>query len=134
MTETDLMNSIRVALSEKGCTVFRCNVGKIKTADGRYFDTGLPVGYSDLFGFKPGGQVFFIETKMHPRKPTEEQSKFITAVKKKGALAGVAYSVEEALQIIEEDEYSRYLKLGYDDIYSFPEYMERIKNESINRR
>ena len=63
MTETDLMNSIRVALSEKGCTVFRCNVGKIKTADGRYFDTGLPVGYSDLFGFKPGGQVFLLKRK-----------------------------------------------------------------------
>jgi hypothetical protein len=42
MTEHDIQNSIRLKLSELGYCVFRVNVGKFETADGRWFDTGLP--------------------------------------------------------------------------------------------
>ena len=45
MTEQDIMNSIRIKLSEMGFTVFRANVGKFKLADGRWFDVGLPKGF-----------------------------------------------------------------------------------------
>ncbi len=60
-TESLIQNQIRVVLSRAGHMVFRANVGKVKTADGRFFDTGLPKGFCDLFGFKPNGQIFFIE-------------------------------------------------------------------------
>ncbi len=50
-TESLIQNQIRVELSKAGHTVFRVNVGKVRMADGRYFDTGLPKGFSDLFGF-----------------------------------------------------------------------------------
>lgn len=101
MTETELMHRVMLAVQERGNQIFRTNVGKVRTPDGRYFDTGLPKGHSDLYGFRPDGQIFYIETKLHPRKPTKEQRQFILAMIAKGAAAGVAYSVEEALKIVE---------------------------------
>lgn len=101
MTETELMHKVMLAVTEAGNQIFRTNVGKVRTPDGRYFDTGLPVGHSDLYGFRPDGQIFFIETKLHPRKPTKEQRRFILAMIAKGAAAGVAYTVDEALKIVE---------------------------------
>lgn len=100
MTETDLMNAVMLAVSSYDCVIFRANVGKVKMADGRYFDTGLPKGHSDLYGVKHNGRVFYIETKMKPRKPTVEQCRFLKRMIEQGAAGGVAYSVEEAMQII----------------------------------
>lgn len=102
MTEQDIQNMIRVAVSKENI-IFRANVGKVRTIDGRYFDTGLPQGFCDLFGFRPDGQIFFIEVKKPGGKVRDKQIKFIEAVKKKGALAGIAYCVEDAIQIIEGD-------------------------------
>ena len=103
MNETDLMNNIRLALSERGATVFRANVGKVKLPDGRWFDTGLPRGFSDLFCVK-NGRVYFLEVKVKPNKPTEEQLRFIEVMKRKGCAAGVVYSVGDAVRILEEQE------------------------------
>ncbi|HEM4402309.1 TPA: VRR-NUC domain-containing protein [Streptococcus suis] len=98
--EHKIQNDIRVGLTEVGCLVFRANVGKVRTSDGRYFDTGLPRGFSDLFGFRPDGQIFFIEVKNKNGRVRPEQEKFIERMKKRGALAGVARSVEDALDIV----------------------------------
>lgn len=101
MTEQDIQNLIRIAVS-KNNMIFRANVGKVKTADGRIFDTGLPPGFCDLFGFRPDGRIFFIEVKKPGGRVREVQKHFIDVVKRNGAIAGVAYSVEDALKIIEE--------------------------------
>lgn len=98
MTEGDLQNLIRLELSRRGFTVFRANVGKFKLTDGRWFDVGLPQGFSDLFAVK-GGKISFIEVKIHPNKPSTEQLNFIEQMINQGCKAGVAYSVEEALDI-----------------------------------
>jgi hypothetical protein len=58
MSEHALQNEIRVKLSSLGYTVFRVNVGKVKMKDGRFFDTGLPVGFSDLLALKEGRACF----------------------------------------------------------------------------
>lgn len=100
MTETDLMNAVMLAASAKDCVIFRTNVGKVRMTDGRWFDTGLPKGHADLYGVKRDGRAFYIETKLKPRKPTKEQCYFLKRMLEQGACAGVAYSVEEALQII----------------------------------
>jgi hypothetical protein len=50
---------------------------------------------------RPGGKVYFIETKIKPNKPTEEQTAFIEKMRGLGCGAGVAYSVDEALKICE---------------------------------
>ena len=101
MKEIDIQNSIRAALS-KHAVVFRGNVGKVRMADGRFFDTGLPKGFSDLFGFrKSDGRIFFIEVKNAKGRVRPDQEHFIKKMEEYGALSGVARSVEDALKIIE---------------------------------
>lgn len=98
--EHTIQNEIRVALTENGYTVFRANVGKVKTVDGRWFDTGLPKGHPDLYGFRPDGKIFYIEVKNANGRVRPEQKQFIQTVKARGALAGIARSVEDALDIV----------------------------------
>lgn len=101
MNETDLMNTIRLGLNQYGI-VFRANVGKVRMQDGRFFDTGLPKGFSDLFGFRfSDGRIFFIEVKTPTGRIRPEQTQFIETMKSRGALAGIARSVEDAIQIVE---------------------------------
>lgn len=104
MTEEHaIQNAIRIALSEYA-TVFRANVGSGMTYDGRHFETGLPKGFSDLFGFRHSdGKVFFIEVKTPSGRLSKEQKHFLEQMRKHGAVAGVARSVEDALKIIQED-------------------------------
>lgn len=99
-SEHKIQNDIRVRLTEHGCLVFRANVGKVRMVDGRWFDTGLPKGFSDLFGFRPDGQIFFIEVKNKTGRVRPEQKKFLERMRQNGALAGVARSVEDAMDII----------------------------------
>ena len=68
--------------------------------DGRWFSTGAPKGFPDLFGFRPDGRIFFIEVKNETGKLRPEQERFIEQMRKRGALAGVARSVEDAMQIV----------------------------------
>lgn len=103
MTEEHIIqNNIRIALSND-CVIFRGNVGKGFTKDGRYFDTGLPKGFSDLFGFRKfDGRAVFIEVKTSKGKPSKEQKNFINKMLSYGAIAGVCRSTEEALNLIKE--------------------------------
>lgn len=131
MSETDLMNQIMVALSQDGHFVYRCNVGKFKMADGRWFDTGLPVGFSDIAGHRVSDcRALYLEVKKRDAKATPkkartaklqemkdlgatsiemlraddwmkigatpDQAQFLTAMRRRGALAQVVRSVEDA--------------------------------------
>lgn len=99
MNETDLMNSIRLKLTEKGFAVFRANVGSVRMPDGRFFKTGLPVGFSDLFAVKDGF-IWFIEVKVKPNRPSAAQINFLKRMSENyGCEGGVAYSVEDAERI-----------------------------------
>lgn len=97
MNEGTLMRAIMLALAESGHMVFRANVGSFQMADGRWFDCGLPKGFSDLFGFTSDGRPFFIEVKAPTGRVRPEQRLFIDAMRAKGAVAGIARSVEDAL-------------------------------------
>lgn len=101
MTEEHrIQNEIRIAVADK-CILFRMNVGKGYTKDGRYFDTGVPVGFSDLFGFrKSDGKAVFIEVKTPTGQTTAQQKKFLNAMLKAGAVAGVCRSVKDAEELI----------------------------------
>lgn len=98
MTEHDLQNSIRIKLSKLGYIVFRANVGKLKLPDGRWFDTGLPKGFSDLMAIKEG-KTFFLEVKVGKNKASPEQLNFLEQMKKRGCGVGICYSVEDAIKI-----------------------------------
>lgn len=98
--EIDVQNSIRLALNPYAI-VFRANVGVFSTVDGRKISTGLPKGFSDLFGFrKSDGRMFFIEVKNENGKVRPDQKHFIETMQKNGAIAGVARSPEEAIALI----------------------------------
>lgn len=98
--EHKIQNEIRIALSLY-CVIFRINVGVVKTPDGRYFDTGVPKGFSDLFGFrKSDGKAVFIEVKTKTGRISPQQLHFIEMMRNEGAIAGVCRSAEEALELI----------------------------------
>lgn len=118
--EKALMDSVMLWCGQNGYYCFRCNVGLMFTkrkptmtdsdwvcmatgerASFSHMATGLPKGFSDLLVIRPGKSPAFVETKVHPRKPTEDQVRFIEAMRSAGCSAGVAYSLDEARKIIE---------------------------------
>lgn len=102
MNESDVQNSIRLALNPYA-VIFRGNVGKVRTADGRYFDTGLPPGYPDLSGFrKSDGKKIFIEVKTDKGKLRKEQIHFLETMKQYPVIAGVARNPADAIKIVTE--------------------------------
>jgi hypothetical protein len=95
------MRSIMVALSEDGHFVARANVGLFFTKDGRPVHAGLPVGFSDLFGHRAGdARAFYLEVKTPTGRATPQQLAFIAAMQRRGALAGVVRSVDEARAVL----------------------------------
>lgn len=102
-SEHEIQKQIQVAVSRNGCTIFRTNVGKVKTADGRWFDTGLPKGFPDLMGFRwSDGRIFFIEVKSATGRPRPEQITFHNFLQSHSVIHGIARSPEDALKIVKE--------------------------------
>lgn len=112
--EHKIQNEIRNALVGK-CLLFRANVGQawsgevisrdngeVTLANARPFSSGLPNGFSDLFGMTLDGRFIALEVKTPEGRVSEEQEKFIAAIKKRGGLAAVVRSVEEALRVLAE--------------------------------
>lgn len=98
--ETVFQNKVRAALCKKyGGICLRWNSGLFRPVDSpdRIVRIGM-VGVSDLM-YIGNGYVAWIELKEKPNKPTKEQLQFIEEMKKMGHRAGVAYSIEEALEI-----------------------------------
>ena len=104
MTEEHrIQNEIRAAVAPY-CIIFRMNVGAGRTEDGRYFSTGVPCGFSDLFGVRiSDGRAVFIEVKTPRGRPTKQQSNFINKMRSYGAVAGICRSVEDAVQLITKE-------------------------------
>ncbi len=112
MTEQDIQNKIRLALSQYG-TVFRTNAGEFWQGELRYSREfkqrvlinlrkieGLPKGFPDLL-FLGQGQAAFIECKTGTGKLSEEQRRFASLLQKYSLPHGVARCAEDALKIIE---------------------------------
>lgn len=104
ISEHSIQSAIMAAVSKHQCTVFRSNVGKVKTIDGRWFDTGLPKGHSDLYGWRwSDGKVFYIEVKNEKGKPRPDQIRFHKMLTKHHIIHGIARSTDDALKIIDEE-------------------------------
>jgi len=115
-SEHKTQNAIRLALSP-GSTLFRANVGRgwvgqlvsnqggmVMLSNARPFTTGLPVGFSDLFGWVTVDGVarfLALEIKSKTGRVTPEQENFLAAVKRAGGLAGVARSIDDARKIVQ---------------------------------
>lgn len=127
MSEHKIQNDIRLGLSANkrgvywranvgqawtGNKVVRNNDGSITIHDPRPFQTGLPKGFTDLFGMTlfeitPAhvGRTLpiytGIEVKRPGKQPSEKQAKHLNLLRNRGAIAGVATSPEEALALTE---------------------------------
>lgn len=131
--EHSLQNNIRNALAGIA-HIFRANVGRgwtssrppLRTQAGaitvtlhpgdvllrqaRPFDTGLPPGFGDLFGFVPVvvtpdmvGTTVPIYVGLEVKdagKATPQQQAYLRAVQNNGGRAGVVRSVDEAVKIV----------------------------------
>lgn len=101
MKEGDIQRAIMIALSADGHAVFRGNVGMFWTKDGRPIKSGLPVGFSDLFGHRRQDcRAFYFEVKTAKGRPRPEQSAFLAAMRSRGAIADVVRSAQEALELL----------------------------------
>lgn len=64
----------------------------------------LVPGFPDLCGFRRSdGKAVYIEVKTATGRVSPEQQHFIEVARKAGALAGIARSVEDALEIVKGD-------------------------------
>jgi hypothetical protein len=102
MKEMDILRLIMVALSEKGCVVWRNNVGVLKNAAGIPIKFGLCVGSSDVIGISPDGRFLAVEVKTDKGKPSPDQIRFIEAIKRKGGIAGIARSASDAVALLSQ--------------------------------
>ena len=100
MKESALMHYIMEALSAHGHVVFRANNGLFFTKDGRPVRSGLPNGFSDLFGFSTDMRPFFFEIKTATGAVRPEQELFLAAMRSRGAVAGVVRSLDDALNLL----------------------------------
>lgn len=97
------MRQIMAALSADGHFVARANVGLFWSADGRPIKSGLPRGFSDLFGHRRSdARAFYLEVKTPTGRVRPEQQAFIDAMRRRGALSAIVRSVEDAKQAISE--------------------------------
>lgn len=99
--ETKLQNEIIVALCQNGCVTRNHTVGQFFTKYGGVVNIGHN-GEADVWGHRiADGKAFYIEVKLPGEEPRPAQQKFLDAMKRAGAIAGCAHSVEEALNIVQ---------------------------------
>lgn len=102
-SEHKIQNNIRIALSRHQCTVFRVNVGSVKTPDGRFFSAGVPSGHPDLYGYRwSDNQIFYIEVKNERGRPRKDQIRFHNFLQSHNVIHGIARSPEDAIKIVKE--------------------------------
>lgn len=107
MNEADLMRSIMIALSNDGHFVARANVGLFFTKDGRPIRSGLPTGFSDIFGNRMGdAKAFYLEVKTPTGRVSTEQLAFLHAMQMRGAISGVVRSIEDAREVLRKSHQS----------------------------
>ena len=97
ISESRLVYECMQLLGKHGA-VFRTNAGRYYTRSGQTV-TGLPRGFSDILFIRQDGRACFVELKKKGNKASPEQEKFISKMQSMGALAGVAYTPEQAAQI-----------------------------------
>lgn len=102
--EHRIQNDIIAILNMHRCSVFRGNVGKLRLSDGRFFSTGLPNGFPDLFGFKwSNGKIFFIEVKTPKGRIRPDQIAFHMDLMNRHIIHGIARSTDDALKIVDDE-------------------------------
>lgn len=100
MREHNIQNEIRLWCGEHGIMCFRCNVGHVQCADGTWFDTGLPEGFSDLIILPGNGIIIFCEVKTRYGQQREAQIAFQKTMENAGYTYFVARSIDDVAKIL----------------------------------
>lgn len=95
-----IQNQIRLWCGQHDYLCFRCNVGKVLTAQNTWFDTGLPEGFSDLLILTDNGKAIFCEVKSAVGKQRMAQRQFELEVTGRGFKYILAHSLEEFINEI----------------------------------
>ena len=111
--ETNLQNLIRLALSDAGVTNWRNETGGYWTGqvvsrgngtvtlkNARMVKCGLCKGSADIIGIGEGGRFVAAEVKTATGRVSAEQRAFLEHVNRRGGIAGVVRSVDDALALI----------------------------------
>lgn len=93
--ETYLANQIKLWCGEHNWLCFHCLNGLYYSLKGNPVKMDFPTGFPDLLVITDHGECMFIETKIHPRKPTEEQLRFQENLRTRGFKSTTVYSLEE---------------------------------------
>ena len=110
-SEQQIQQEIRIACGTGPVHLFRNNTGTLRDQHGRPVQFGLCKGSADLVGWTTRtvtpemvGQRIAVFTSIEVKTPTgrlrPEQQQWLDAVQAAGGIAGVARSVEDALQIV----------------------------------
>lgn len=108
MTETNLLQSIRLACSTRTTKLFRNNNGKLQDKTGRWVTFGLFPGSGDLIGWKSVvvtpdmvgqriAQFVSLEVKAPRGHSTEDQINWRESAKAAGGIAAEVRSPDDAL-------------------------------------
>lgn len=108
MSETAIVQAVRLALSRVGVRIFRNNVGVLPGADGRMVRFGLHPGSSDLIGWQSvlvtpdmvGQRVALfvaVEVKTSTGRLSAPQRHFLETAKMAGGIAILARDPDEAV-------------------------------------
>ena len=111
MKESNTQKLVMLAMSDEGALVWRNNTGVLRNEAGIPIRFGLCKGSSDLICITPVvvtqdmvgstiGVFTAVEVKTLKGRVSPEQQTFIDAVNKAGGIAGVARSVEDALELL----------------------------------
>ena len=96
-SESRLVYEVMQELGKHGA-VYRCNAGSVKLPNGKRFN-GMPKGFADVMVVLSGGRVCFVECKVGVGKLSVEQARFIERMRALGCRAGVARSINDAVEI-----------------------------------
>ena len=110
-SEQTIQQHIRLACSIGNCRLFRNNTGTLRDQHGRPVQFGLCKGSADLIGWTTrtvtqdmvGQQIAVftsIEVKSSSGRVKPEQQQWLNAVQAAGGIAGVARSVEDAMDLL----------------------------------
>lgn len=104
MTEQDLQSEIMNAIMPYVAFAYVTSTGTFKgIRGGRPFKIGFP-GLPDIIAMNHGGRLAGIEVKLPGKEPTEIQMEIIEMINRFGGTAGVAHSVDEAIEILNKPE------------------------------
>lgn len=104
--ETRLANEIRLCCGKRNWLCYHCLNGQVFDYNGHIITLDFPVGFPDLLIITDDGKCLFVETKIHPRKPTKEQLKFQEELRKRGFISATIYSLIEFEELLLKNGFS----------------------------